>query len=145
MILFAQALFQNLLAQGGPDPYANPGSGINSPGSGSEVVDINTQLSPGGINFFKFDCLNELIVNGIKTAVILGSVAFFIYLIWGGLEWMTSAGDKTQVEAARNRIMHAVTGLAILALSYAIWSLVLYFFGLSGDICDPLGTLPAGG
>jgi hypothetical protein len=104
------------------------------------IVDINAQLTTGGVNFFKFECLNELIVNGIKAAVILGSVVFFVLLVAGGLQWLMSGGDKTQVEGARNRITSAVIGLAVLALSYAIWDLVLYFFGLSGDICNPLGT-----
>jgi hypothetical protein len=125
-----------------PKVYAGPTPAPEGVTFTDNVVDINAQLNTGGVNFFKFECLNELIVNGIKAAVILSSVAFFVYLIWSGIEWMTSGGDKNSVESARNRMIRAFTGFTILAISYAIWDLVLYFFGLSGDICNPLGTTP---
>jgi TRAP-type C4-dicarboxylate transport system permease small subunit len=55
-----------------------------------------------------------------KTIVVVGSLAFLLYLVWGGIEWLTSAGDKTKVESAQSKITSAVIGLAILVVSYAI-------------------------
>lgn len=66
-----------------------------------------------------------------KTAVIVGGLAFLIYLIWGAIEWLTAAGDKNQVETARSKITNALIGLAILVLSFAIVKLVEVVFKIN--------------
>ena len=55
-----------------------------------------------------------------KTIVVVGSLAFLLYLVWGGIEWLMSGGDKTKLESARAKISNAVIGLAILVISYAV-------------------------
>lgn len=55
-----------------------------------------------------------------RSIVTLGGVAFLIFLIWGGIEWLTAGGDKGRVETAQKMISNAVIGLAVLIGSYAI-------------------------
>lgn len=55
-----------------------------------------------------------------KSVVIAGSVAFLVFLIWGGVEWLTAGGDKGRVETAQKMISNALIGLAVLIGSYAI-------------------------
>lgn len=55
-----------------------------------------------------------------RTVVTLGGIAFIIFFIWGGIEWLTAGGDKTKVETAQKMITNAFIGLAILISSYAI-------------------------
>jgi TRAP-type C4-dicarboxylate transport system permease small subunit len=55
-----------------------------------------------------------------KTIVVVGSLAFLLYLVWGGIEWLMSAGDKAKVESAQAKITNAVIGLGVLVISYAI-------------------------
>lgn len=55
-----------------------------------------------------------------KTIVVVGSLAFLLYLVWGGIEWLMSAGDKNKLESAQGKISNAVIGLALLVISYAI-------------------------
>ena len=55
-----------------------------------------------------------------RSVVTLGGVAFIIFLIWGGIEYLTAGGDKTRVETAQKMISNAIIGLAILVGSYAI-------------------------
>jgi hypothetical protein len=55
-----------------------------------------------------------------RSVVTLGGVAFIIFLIWGGIEWLTAGGDKTRVETAQKMISNAVIGIAVLVASYAI-------------------------
>lgn len=55
-----------------------------------------------------------------RSVVTLGGVAFLIFLIWGGIEWLTAGGDKGRVETAQKMISNAFIGLAILVGSYAI-------------------------
>lgn len=55
-----------------------------------------------------------------KTIVVVGSLAFLLYLVWGGIEWLMSAGDKNKLESAQGKISSAVIGLAVLIISYAV-------------------------
>ncbi|TRZ49582.1 hypothetical protein D4S03_08100 [bacterium] len=55
-----------------------------------------------------------------KSVVTLGGVAFLIFLIWGGIEWLTAGGDKTRLETAHKMISNALIGLVVLVGSYAI-------------------------
>lgn len=55
-----------------------------------------------------------------KSVVTLGGIAFLIFLIMGGIEWLTAGGDKTKVETAHKMISNALIGLAVLVGSYAI-------------------------
>ena len=68
------------------------------------------------------------LISGILTVVIvIGALLVLLYLIWGGIDWITSGGDSGKTEKARNKITAAVIGLIILAASYAIFSLVTGF------------------
>lgn len=70
------------------------------------------------------------LINGVLTFVmVIGALLVFLYLILGGIEWITSGGDKSKTEKARNKITAAVVGLVILAASYAILILILNFLG----------------
>ncbi|MBR2708868.1 hypothetical protein IKE98_00855 [Candidatus Saccharibacteria bacterium] len=61
------------------------------------------------------------IVIGIINAVIsvLGLVAV-VFIIIGGISYMTSSGEAAKVEKARKTILYAVIGLAICVLAFAI-------------------------
>ncbi len=74
--------------------------------------------------------LGTLISKGIVAAIIIAALLTFMYLVWGGIEWLTSGGDKTKYEAARDRITAAVIGLAIVAAAWAIMQLIATFFGI---------------
>lgn len=54
----------------------------------------------------------------------------FLYLLTGGIGWLTSGGDKSKLETARDKITNALVGLVIVAAAYAIFALVGQFFGL---------------
>jgi len=76
-----------------------------------------------------------------KTIIIVGSLAFLIYLVWGGIEWITSGGDKTKTETARGRITATLAGLAIVAASWALIKIISYFFGVD-SIFDGTVDIP---
>lgn len=70
------------------------------------------------------------LINGALTLImIVGAFLVLVYLILGGIEWITSGGDKSKTESAQNKITNAVIGLIILAASYAILLIVLNFLG----------------
>jgi len=55
-----------------------------------------------------------------RTIVTLGGVAFILFLVWGGIEWLIAGGDKGKIEDAQKKITNSVIGLAILVASYSI-------------------------
>ncbi len=69
----------------------------------------------------------------LRLVLIIGALLVFAYLILGGIEYITSGGEKGKTEAARNKITAAVIGLLILAASWAVFTLILQLFGL-GDL-----------
>jgi hypothetical protein len=79
------------------------------------------------------DDLGEFINKLIRLSLAFASLMVFIQLVLGGLQWLTSGGDKGKVEEARNKITAAVIGLIIVASSFAIFTLVLQSLGI-GDI-----------
>lgn len=71
--------------------------------------------------------------NVIIFFVILAVVIALLYLLYGGLKWITSRGEKTEVEAARNHIIAAILGLIVVFLAVFILSIVLAAFGITFD------------
>ena len=55
---------------------------------------------------------------------LVGALAVLM-LIYGGLRYVTSAGNKTSIEAAKTTIMYAVIGIIIAILAYAIVNFVI--------------------
>ncbi len=80
------------------------------------------------------DNVGKLISALLNLVMVIAAILVFLYLIWGGIEWITSGGDKSKTEGARNKITAAVIGLIVLAASYAVLQLALNFLGFSGGI-----------
>lgn len=68
--------------------------------------------------------------NIMTAAMTLAAVLVFGFMIWGAIEWITSSGDKSKVESARNKISNAVIGLIILAATTALFIVVEEFLGI---------------
>lgn len=105
------------------------------------IVDIGAPATAG--NFFGFTCIANLVSNAVSVVFIISAIAFFVILVMGGVQWLTSGGDKVKLQAAQTSITNAVIGLAIVAASYAIYTLVLSFFGI--DLSTLCTNNPVGG
>ena len=64
--------------------------------------------------------------------IIVALLISLIFLIYGGIKWITSGGDKTAVESARNTVVAAIVGLVIVLLTWVIINFVLQLLGLGG-------------
>lgn len=72
----------------------------------------------------------------VAIAIPLAALAVLLYFLWAGFNWMTAGGDKQKVEDARNRIINAVIGMAIVASAIAFSYIVNQFFGTNIQIED---------
>lgn len=75
--------------------------------------------------------IGDLISAAIGAAFLISFLLVFVMLIWGGIQWITSGGDKDNTQKARDRITHALVGLAIIAGAWALMKLIEFFFGIS--------------
>lgn len=98
-------------AVGGLDNTARVGYGIGGTGDISETDGIMVSL-PGAIGKI------------VGAALSFIGVIFFILMIYGGLLWMTAAGNDQQVEKAKDLIVAAIIGLVIVFAAYAITSFI---------------------
>lgn len=102
---------------------------------------INTNLSPcssvANGSVLAAGCrgsglgLGQVIGFAIGLIFVVAVLIALFFLVYGGIKWITSGGDKGGVEGARNQIVAAVIGLIIVFLSFFILNLVLGMFGLS--------------
>ena len=61
------------------------------------------------------------IIGEIRNFVlIVGIIIVLIFLIWGGVTYMTAGGDATKIATAKSRIVAAVIGAAIVIGAFAI-------------------------
>lgn len=121
-LLFASQTF----AQGGAPPVI----------SACPPGEFNTLCALGATDFGKT-------LGAITNFIFFGALVIaLIFLIWGGIKWLASGGDKTAVEEARNHITAAIIGLVIIFLAYLIINVISFFFfgtALSGIPIPQLG------
>lgn len=90
--------------------------------------------------------LAQFISNLLGFITGLAGIMFLIYLIFAGLSWVSSGGDKGKVEAARSQMTQAALGLVVVIAAYAIAGVVGRVLGL--DILNPVNVIktiiPAG-
>ena len=79
----------------------------------------------------KIKNIGDLISAGIGSAFLISFLLVFVMLVWGGIQWVTSGGDKENTQKARDRITHALVGVAIIAGAWALMKVVEFFFGIS--------------
>ena len=71
--------------------------------------------SPPGLND-----LRQLIFNVAGIAVALVGTVALIFLIIGGFQYITSAGNPDNIGKAKNTILYSIMGLILVIISYAI-------------------------
>lgn len=77
-----------------------------------------TEIGFGSVkNFANFGVFIKYIY---KYSFVIVSILGVLMIIVAGIQWLTSAGNQEKIGAAKKRIMGAVIGILILALSYTI-------------------------
>lgn len=64
--------------------------------------------------------LSTFIARMWMNVITIGAFLLLIYLIWGGLDWITSGGDSSKTANARKKITQAIIGMIVLAFSFVI-------------------------
>lgn len=71
--------------------------------------------------------------SAIIGLLLVGATIFaFVQLLLGGMEWISSGGDKHALENAQSRLTNALLGLFLVFASWALYLLILRFLGVTG-------------
>lgn len=84
-----------------------------------------------GLCGIRLDDSSTVIRDVITIAFVVASILALFFLIYGGIRWITSGGDKGKVDEARKTITAAVIGLIVTFLAFFILSFVQYLFGMT--------------
>lgn len=94
----------------------------------------NNAGAGGGTTFWSLCSLDITTGNPvgkiINLAFVIATLIALAFLIFGGIKWILSGGDKAGVETARNTIVAALVGLVIVFLSYFLLRLIFSIFGI---------------
>ena len=69
--------------------------------------------------------VSEVIIGIVNGFVGIMTLVAVIFIVVGGVNYMTSAGDAGKIQKAKNTILYAVIGLIICVLAFAIVNFVV--------------------
>lgn len=96
----------------------------------SANVILNTIRIAIGANFTEScatqQCVDptEMVTNAIQWVIGIAGTVSVIFVVYGGILYVTSSGDPNKAQRARNMIMYALIGLAVVALAEIITAFV---------------------
>lgn len=88
----------------------------------ADKINLEAPSAAGSANGADASVLIRFVINGL---IVVGIVASLLFLLWGGIRWILSGGDKGKVDAARGTIVAAIVGLIIVILAWVIINTVL--------------------
>lgn len=83
------------------------------------VLAENIQINKKDIGF-TIPSLGDLLTFLIRIFFIVAGLAALLFLLTGALSWVTSGGNKENVDKARDKITNAVVGLIIIVAVLAV-------------------------
>lgn len=114
---------------------------LSIPGANGTPVQIDSGL-PSGVptgGLFDFDKAGNATagtgINIIWVAIelfLVGAVLLSIYyIIRGGINMITSGGDKEKIQKGRQRVWYAIIGLIVVFLSFFMVNIIGILFGVN--------------
>lgn len=71
------------------------------------------------------DKLPSAVINILNGIIAVSGLIAVVFVVIGGVQYMTSAGDGTKTKKAKDTILYACIGLIICALAFAIVNFVI--------------------
>lgn len=110
----------------------------------SDIGKFLNAMGSSGPGFWRLG-MNALLNNIAQTMLIVGVAIATIFLIFGGIKWIVSGGDKEATAKAQKTITAAIVGLVIIFLTWAIVGLVKNILGIFGSSTGGPGGGGGGG
>lgn len=96
------------------------------------ATDINLAPPAGAIQNVSLQNIPQFVIT---LLFVVGIIIALVFLIYGGIKWILSGGDKAAVDAARKHIVAAIIGLVIVVTAFVILNFVFQIlFGSAFDL-----------
>jgi len=99
------------------------------------LSDVETPQVSLGFSIPSFDMVLTFV---LRFFFIIAGLAALIYLLLGALAWITSGGNKENVDKAQQKIQAAVIGLIVIFAVLAVVVLLENILGLGLGIGQPI-------
>ncbi len=86
----------------------------------SSKASAEVKKAAGCPGYKEGDKLKPIIVNILNAVIGISGLVAVVFVIIGGVGYMTSTGDPGKTEKAKKTILYAVIGMAVCVLSFAI-------------------------
>lgn len=86
--------------------------------------------------------VDSVISTGINVLLFVAFVAALGFLIYGGIRWIMSGGDKEGTAKAKGTVTSALIGLVIVLASWILLNVITNFFHLGSISNMKLPSLP---
>ncbi len=77
-----------------------------------------------------FTNVGQLMSNALGLLFFFAGLLAFLFIVIGGIQWITAGGDAKAASAARDRITAAVVGLLVVVAAFAITLILGQVFGI---------------
>lgn len=74
---------------------------------------------------------NDYVSFAVNVLLGLAGVLAFLYLLWGGVQWITAGGDKDGVDKGRRKILQALIGLSVVFSVYVVVAIINTLFDIN--------------
>lgn len=115
----------------------------------AQAGDSNVMVNEATLGF-EIPNFSTLLTFLIRFIFVVAGVIALIMMLWGALSWVTSGGDKGNVENARNKIVQAVVGILLIIVVVAVVATLeqvvfqnTLCFGLTCPVTIPQILVPA--
>lgn len=73
---------------------------------------------------------NAIISGAVQLFITICIVVTIIFVVWAGIKWITSGGDKQKVASARASLTWAIVGIVLVLIAILIVNVFSYAFGI---------------
>jgi len=106
------------------------------------VVETNIEKYLEGHSWLGIRSFQDIIPSVLGAVLTIAVVIFILFLLIGGIQWITAGGDKEALSNARARLTTAIVGILIVFSAWAILGLLKNFFGLTATGERPRPPIP---
>lgn len=86
------------------------------------------------INMKDINTLADLINIIIQFVYPFAGILLFIYLVWGGYDYLLSQGNPEKIKGAHGKLTSAIIGFVLLFISYILVRIIALIFGLNNGV-----------
>lgn len=107
---------------------------------------VYASLCPNGSSFTNLCNLQAASAGGyigtiVEVLLIIAIISSLFFLIYGGIRYISSGGDKGKIDQARSTLIAAIIGLIVSLAAFFILNFILVFFTGQGLMNMQIPTL----